>query len=180
MNFHPFPFFETERLILRQMKTTDAQDLFEIRNHPDTHKYTDTIPDNTIEDTLKYINKMNSGVLENKWIIWVIEHKETHKVIGSISIWNINKEENCGELGFGLHPDVQKHGYMSETLRIITNYALNTLHFEKIEACTEQHNDSCIRLLERNSFKRNGTVDDPGYFHDRIYHMIVFQKSKEA
>jgi len=39
-----------------------------------------------------------------------MEHKQSKKIIGSISIWNTNMEQNNGELGYGIIPDYQALG----------------------------------------------------------------------
>ena len=59
---------------------------------------------------------MNKGIDDNKWIIWAIEHNQSHKVLGTISIWNINEEQRSGELGYGIIPDYQGQGLMKESL----------------------------------------------------------------
>jgi ribosomal-protein-alanine N-acetyltransferase len=98
MCFTPFPLLFTQSLFLRQMVSTDASDLFEQRSDPRMHEYTDTSPDVSMDDTLVHLEKMIRGVKEDRWIIWAIEHCQSHKVIGSICIWNLNAEERSGEL----------------------------------------------------------------------------------
>ncbi|WP_225986140.1 GNAT family N-acetyltransferase [Psychrobacillus glaciei] len=51
-----------------------------------------------------------------KWVIWAIEHKQSKKVTGTINIWNLNKEEKSGELGYGIIPAYQGQGLMFKTL----------------------------------------------------------------
>ena len=37
-------------------------------------------------------------------------------MIGTICIWNINKDEESGEVGYGIIPDYQGQGLMKESL----------------------------------------------------------------
>ena len=52
-----------------------SNDLFEMRNDPRMSEYIDTKLDETTDETKAYIDKMNKGIDNNKWIIWAIEHK---------------------------------------------------------------------------------------------------------
>lgn len=173
--FNPFPVIETKNLILRRMGLNDIQDIFQMRKDPRMHEYTDTKMDKTPEDTKAYIEKMNKGVDENKWIIWAIEHKQSKKVIGSISIWNINLEQRSGELGYGIIPDYQGKGLMKEALLSGVDYGFNVMNLLALDAYTEENNTKSCKLLENCKFVKVNKVDDEGYYSNRIYHMVVYR-----
>lgn len=175
IDFKPFPVMETENLMLRRMNYNDIDDLYEMRRDPGMNEYTDTKPDETIDDTRAYIDKMNKGIDDNKWIIWAIEHKESGKVIGSISIWNIKSERESGDLGYGITPEYQGKGFMKEALSKVLEYGFNTMNLKVLEAYTEKDNVKSIRLLERCNFTEVNRIDEEGYFNNRVYHMIVFR-----
>lgn len=74
-HFKPFPVISTERLVLRQTESSDAFDVFKMRNHPDMHLYTDSIPDETIDQTYQYLKRIETGS-------WSIEYiKPSFKVL---------------------------------------------------------------------------------------------------
>ena len=79
INFDPFPAIKTENLLLRRMIYNDIHDLFEMRTIPEMIKHVDLKLDQTIDETKAYINKMNDGVDNNKWIIWAIELKSSKR-----------------------------------------------------------------------------------------------------
>jgi [ribosomal protein S5]-alanine N-acetyltransferase len=175
INFTPFPGIETENLILRRMNHKDMNDLFEMRKDPSMNDHTDTKPDETIDDTKMYIDKMNKGIDDNKWIIWAIEHKETGKVIGSISIWNINSSQESAELGFGIIPGYQGRGLMQEVLLSVIGYGFDVMNLRALDGYAEENNIRSINLLRRCNFIETDRVDDEGYFNNRTYHMIVYR-----
>jgi len=175
INFTPFPIIETKNLILRRMNYNDVLDVFDMRKNPEMIEYVDTKLDGTSNDTKAYIDKMNEGVEHNKWIIWAIEHKKLKKVIGSISIWNINEAGDSGELGYGIIPDYQGQGLMSESLLSVIEYGFNIMKLKALDAYTEENNIKSIKLLENCNFTEINRVDDQGYFNKRVYHMIVFR-----
>ncbi len=175
INFTPFPNIETKNLILRKMDYNDINDLFEMRRDPRMNEYVDTKLDESTDETRTYIDKMNKGVNDNKWIIWAIEHKQENKVIGSICIWNINMEQTSAELGYGIIPDYQGQGLMKEAVLSIVEYGFKVMNLNVLDAYTEENNLKSISLLERCNFTEVNRVDDEGYFSNRVYHMVVYR-----
>ena len=179
INFTLFPVIETKKLVLRRFNYDDLQDIYKMRSNPKMIEFTDSKLDESLEETKSYIEKMNKGIDENKWIICAIEHKKSKKVVGSISIWNINLELRSGELGYGIVPEYQNKGLMKEALLSIVDYAFNTMKLKTIEAYTEENNISSIKLLESCKFTEIKRVQEEGYYSSRIYNMIVYEmKSK--
>lgn len=178
VNFVPFPKLETKNLVLRRVDYDDINDLFEMRKDPEMNGYVDTKLEENPHETKAYIDKMNKGVDDNKWIIWAIEHEHSKKVIGTISIWNINMEEETGELGYGIVPHYQGQGLMKEALLTVVKYGFNVMKLKALDAYTEEHNFKSISLLEKCNFSEINRVDDEGYFSNRVYHMIVYRLEK--
>lgn len=71
--FNSFPVIEIINLLLRRITQEDKHDIYKMRKDTKMHKYTDSKPDENLEATEVYIDKMANGVAENKWIIWAIE-----------------------------------------------------------------------------------------------------------
>lgn len=173
--FDPFPVIETRNILLRGMTQEDKYDLFQMRKDTKMHMYTDSKPDENLEETEEYIDKMVKGVAENKWIIWAIEHKVSKKVIGTISIWNIDKEQGTAELGYGIIPDYQGRGLMKEALLSAVDYGFNAMNLKSLDAFTEEKNISSNKLLDNCKFKIIDEVIDQGYCNDRNYYMVVYR-----
>lgn len=175
MNFTPFPIIETKHLLLRKITQSDTNDMFEMRRDPRMYEYLNTKVDENIEGTKKYIHKMNQGIDENKWIIWAIEHKQSNRVIGTICIWNINKEESSGELGYGIIPAYQGKGLMKESLVSVLEYGFKVMGLKVMEAYTEEHNEASIKLLESCEFIEVSRVDEVGDLDNQVLRMVIFR-----
>ncbi|ABS33208.1 GNAT family N-acetyltransferase [Clostridium botulinum] len=128
ITFSPFPVIETKNLFLRRMTNDDTHDIFQLRKDPKMNYYTDTRLDENPEETKSYIDKMNKGIDEVEWIVWAIEHRQSKKVIGTISIWNINLEQRNAELGYGITPAYQNKGLMKEALLSVADYGFNVMN----------------------------------------------------
>lgn len=160
------------------MNDFDIDDLFEMRKNPKMNEFTDTRLDETKYETKGYIDKMNKGIDDDKWIIWAIEYIQAEKVIGSISIWNFSKEQKSGELGYGIIPDYQGKGLMREALSSVIRFGFEVIGLEFLEAYTEENNVKSINLLKGCNFLEVGRVDEEGQFNDRIYNMIIYRLKK--
>jgi len=161
------------------MIAEDAEDVFQMRKDPRMIEFTDSKLDESLEETNSYIAKMNRGVDEGRWIIWAIEHKQSKKVIGSISIWNMDTEQKSAELGYGIIPEYQNRGFMKEALLGVANYGFEVMNLKILDAYTEEKNINSIRLLESCNFIEVNRVDDEGFYSKKIYYMIVFRSKKD-
>ena len=62
--------------------------------------------------------------------------QNTNSILGTISIWNISREQSKAELGFGLFPGSLGKGIMSEALVKVVEYGFNKMGLKTIEAYT--------------------------------------------
>ncbi len=73
---------ETQRLILRPIQATDAQDLFEMDNNPNVHLYLGNEPVQTIDQVYGYIESIQNQYIKNGIGRFVIVVKETNELVG--------------------------------------------------------------------------------------------------
>ena len=175
----PFPQLETERLILRKMNSSDKSDIFNMQSNPKMSEHSDSQPETELAGSLAYIKHMETGVSEGKWLIWALEEKETHKVIGTVCIWNFSTDKKTAELGYGIIPEYQGKGLMSEALLSIIDYSFNVFDMNLLDAYTEENNIPSIKMLDRIGFKEFDRVIDEGFYKKRDFCMVVFRLSKD-
>jgi len=151
LNFTPFPVLETERLILRRVTNDDEQEIFVMRNDPVLTQHT-WITANTLEEARGHIERIDSSIQNNEVILWGIVVKGEQKLAGTICYWNVDKEADKAELGYGLlHPYMGK-GIMQEALEKILDYGFGHLKLRTVEAYTHSKNEKSKALLVRNGF----------------------------
>ena len=151
-NFTPFPIISTERLLLRQLQTHDAQNIHLLRSDPEVNKYLNRPVSGGQEDGLAFIEKINKGISEGEWIFWAICRKDETELIGTICLWNISAAEKKGEIGYELLPAAQGMGYMSESLPPILQFGFEKMDLDRILADLSPDNKSSLVLLEKNGF----------------------------
>lgn len=170
------PELHTERLILGALALSDEDAIFAMRTTADMIVYTDSKLDDAIEETRSYIQKMNQGIAEGKWYIWAIKDCQTHQFMGSVSLWNFNEQMDTAELGYGIMPQFQKKGYMQEAIKAVMAFGYETLQLKCIEAYTEASHLASIKLLGGLGFTHIQTIEEPGYYSNRIFNMAVFKR----
>lgn len=170
-----FQNLNTSRLTLRKLLTEDVEELFIIRSNEEMNLYIDNVTDTNIEQTKKYIETMNFGIIDSKWLIWGIVDNESSKLIGTISLWNFHEDPLSCELGYGILPSYQRRGLMSEAIQAVTKYAFGMMPFKYISAFTEEKNIPSIEFLKKCGFKYVDTIEEIGYNKAHVFHMHIFR-----
>jgi len=155
LNFTPFPALTTKRLWLRELRLNDAPEMFIQRSHPEIRKYIKKAPAANIGEAIEFIERMLRQQKNNETITWAITLQGEQKLIGSICLWNIEKESRLAEVGYSLHPDYFGKGIMTEALTAIMAYGFRDMDLHRMDAYTNKNNKASLRLLEKNNFKRN-------------------------
>lgn len=174
LNFEPFPILQTERLVLRKVTLVDAPEVFIQRSHPEIQKYIKRQPALSIDDAEQFIEKITTQEKNQESITWAITLKAEPKLIGSICLWKIEKENEKAEVGYSLHPDHFAKGIMSEALTQVCKFGFETMKLKCIDAYTNKENKSSLRLLNRNGFKRNVPFENESVSKEELEYNVVY------
>lgn len=155
LNFSPFPNLKTGRLILRRVIKEDDKEIFFLRFDEDVNKYVKRAKPNSLDDVRNHIQKLNNGIDNNESIFWGISLLNNREIIGTICLWNIDKENDTAEVGFDLMPDFQEKGIMKEALSEVAGFGFETLKLKRLTAWVHHDNSRSISLLRKFNFKRN-------------------------
>jgi len=153
MNFTSFPTLITERLLLRQLKTDDAEDIRIIRSHPEVNRYIERPKTTTLADSLAFIEKINISIASHESLYWAISLKEQGQLTGTVCVFHFNEAENTAEIGYELHPDMQGKGIAQEAVAKVIDYISNNLQLNALVAWVQPGNIKSVQLLEKNNFK---------------------------
>lgn len=157
-NFTPFPVLTTDRLVLRQLETSDDADIFSHRADDKVNTYLEDFRHSSIEQTKVFIDRVQKEIANGKTILWVITKKGNNKFLGTVCLWNISRDECKAETGYTLDPKFHRMGYMNEALVKIIDFGFNKMKLKTIEAYTHESNEASIKLLVRNKFKQGSSL----------------------
>ena len=110
---------ETDRLILRELRLSDAEAFFAMDNNPNVHRYLWNKPTQKIEETLEIITFVRKQYLDNGIGRFAIISKETKEFMGwaglKFNTEMVNNKTNFYDIGYRLDENFWGKGYASET-----------------------------------------------------------------
>ena len=148
----PFPRLITDRLVLRQLEMQDDGEIFFLRSDKTVNKFLASPIAKSIQDARDFIEKIVKSTSNNESVYLAITIKGNNKLIGTICIWNIEREENKAEIGYVLHPAYSGKGFMNEAVTAVIQYGFRQMKLRFLDAVVHPENKRSIILLERNGF----------------------------
>jgi len=154
-----FPYLTTERLQLRPLIIDDAPEIYLLRSDEKHNEFIDRPRATSLDDAKAFINKIEKLLSEGTSHFWVVSFKNGAELIGTLTLWNFDKERNTAEIGYELLPGYYGKGIMTEALPAVLEFAFNTLKLSKIEAWTHENNIRSSALLLKFGFTRDAEAE---------------------
>lgn len=152
-NFTPFPVLQTESLVLRKLTAVDAPEIFLLRSDKRVNTFLDRPILADIEGAHQFITKIENFIAAKESLYWAITLKDNDTLIGTICIWNIEKQKAQAEIGYELLPDFQGKGFMNEAIGKVIEFAFEEMKLSVITALTKTENKSSVNVLLKNNFQ---------------------------
>jgi len=166
---------ETERLILRDYKETDLDEMHRLWSDKDTMYYLDDILCHSIEDTTKYLK---NGLSNADGHYFCITEKPSDTFIGSIG-YTISETTPFGKIvhmGYMMFPKYHGRGYMTEAVKRMIDFALADDDCYRITTGCHKENEASRRVIEKSGFIREAekikAVYHDGEMKDRLEYAI--------
>lgn len=168
INFSPYPELTTARLHLRCINKTDITEIFTLRTDKRVLQFLGRDPMASEKEASGFIDMVLDTLQKNEGILWVITHKDSDILIGTIGYWRIIKDHDRAEVGYQLSPAEWGKGIMKEALLKVIDYGFKTMNLHSIEANIHPGNLASARLLESCGFMKEGYFRE-SYFHNGKY-----------
>ncbi|TCI69370.1 N-acetyltransferase [Exiguobacterium sp. SH0S7] len=152
------PTIETERLQLRQLQSTDAEQLHTIFSNVDVLRHYGMEPHQSLEQTEQMLFGMLEGIADGSIMRWGIMRKGHPELMGTIGFHNRAPRHRRAEIGYEIHPRYWRNGYATEALQAALTFAACSADIERVGAIVYPENIPSQQLLERNGFIREGTL----------------------
>jgi [ribosomal protein S5]-alanine N-acetyltransferase len=175
--FKQFPQLETENLILRETKLSDAPAIFEIFTNEDVLKYHDVEAATNIQQ-IEFLIKSRAERFKNKERIrWGIAKKENDVIIGSCG-YSI-KNAFRAEIGYELAKAHWQKGIMSEALKAAIAWGFHSLELNRIEAMVMLGNIASMQVLNKLGFSEEGVLKEYGFWKGQFHDLKIFSLLKK-
>lgn len=172
--FKPFPVLETERLVLRKLKKSDYSDLYEYCSDPISCRFSDWEIHSDENVTKQFIKGQLSLERRGEYFIWCIELKESSKVIGTVSITDIDRHFKVAELGYGIQKKYWGNGYATEAVEALVDYMFCTVGVQRLCARIVTSNLTSVRLATRLNMECDGLLRKGVYLKDKAHDVYVY------
>jgi RimJ/RimL family protein N-acetyltransferase len=109
---------------------------------------------------------------------FVIADPASDAARGEIVLMDIDELNRCADLRISLfYEDDFGRGYGTEALRLVLDYAFNTLKLHRVGLDVFDYNARAIHVYEKLGFRREGVLRDAlyydGAFHDSVLMSIL-------
>jgi [ribosomal protein S5]-alanine N-acetyltransferase len=178
IQLNPLRPLRTERLVLRQILASDAQEILFLRSDERVMEFICRERAQTINDAIAFITRINDSLQSDAGITWGISLKDEDTLIGTIGFYRLVKEHFRAEVGYLLHPDHWGKGIMTEALETVVHYGFHTLNFHTIEADLDPNNTGSKRILEKAGFIQEGHFKENYYYKGVFLDTLVYSKIK--
>lgn len=150
---------ESKRIYLRLFEEKDAQQLLKWGINPRYHKMAGFEEYHNLTEAVNGVKQYMARPES-----YVICLRQNNEVIGLVELYERGLDEKSGllktkEVGFLLDQAFEGHGYMTEALKLILNYAFNEKGQLEIWAGTFSDNEKSRKLLKTLGFQYVYTVD---------------------
>ncbi len=172
--FENFPVLETRRLILRQVKPSDASAIFDMRSNPRNFEYTPKSPLASLEQAKELVTSMHEGYVQKTMLPWGLEIKETGELIGAFGLLNVDTHSSKAELGGELNLSHWGRHLATEACMAIGNFAFEKMNLHRLYAQVNPNNKSVIYYLEKFGFEKEAHHKDFAFIKGAYWDLVVY------
>ena len=175
---------ETNRLILRKPRVSDAKDMFNNwASNPNVTKFMTWPTHSDVEVTKMVINYWIKNYENFTYYQWGIVIKETNKLVGTISVVRFKEETNEVEIGYCIGEKWWHQGITSEALKEVIRFLFEEVNANRICACHDVNNPNSGKVMLKCNMKYEGTLRQAvrrgnGELSDLSYYSILKEEYK--
>jgi len=169
------------RVVLRRHRAGDAADLFAALEASRERlapwlRFPD--PLQTVEATRDWLIRHEAAWLLRDVLSYAIRHGATQEYLGSVELHHIAWAWGTFSLGYWLRDGAEGQGYVSEAVRLVTDYAFTGLTANKVALHCDARNARSIAVAERLGFVREGRLRGEarakdGVFADELHYALM-------
>jgi ribosomal-protein-alanine N-acetyltransferase len=177
-NLKPWFPIRTERLLLREFRQDDFDDVHAYAADPKVARFMDWGP-NAVDETATFMAlKLDE---QTRWprdeVSLAIAHRGDGRLIGSIRL-AVSDRKNCtGDFGYSLNSNYWRQGYATEAARAVVDVGFRALGLHRIWAECDAENVGSYGVMEKLGLRREAHHRDgkriKGAWRDRYLYAIL-------
>jgi RimJ/RimL family protein N-acetyltransferase len=174
MDSSTLPIITTERLVLRWVSENDIDSLFEVFSDSQVMRYWSTAPYSDRDAAVQLQREIAAGNENNTMIKWGLALRDSDRLIGTTTLFNLSLENGRAELGYAMGRAHWGKGYMNEALQALLSHAFEVMDLRRLEADVDPRNTASIRTLERLGFQKEGYLRERWHVNGEIQDALFY------
>jgi len=153
-----FP-LRTERLLLREFRMGDFDDVHAYATDPEVVRYMEWGP-NTPEVTREVLARWeaDAAVWPRPGVTLAAELLDTGRVIGSIRLEVTSPNDRTADFGYSFHRPWWRQGYATEAARAVVAVGFDKLGLHRVWATCDVRNVGSWGVMEKLGMRREGLL----------------------
>lgn len=169
---------ETQRMLLRRFNIEDADDMYSNwASDPEVTRYLTWPAHASVEVTRNLLTDWVTRYKDGGYFNWVMEYKETGKVIGNISVVKLNESIEAADMGYCMSRAYWGKGLMPEALTAVIKYLFEVVGLNRVAACHDVKNPKSGRVMDKAGMRQEGILRAAGKNNlgicDEVWHAII-------
>lgn len=169
-----------ETLKLELVQSSHAQSLFDLASKNRNH----------ISPWMPWIENMKSVEFIQQFIAGSVHRHaakteyafvifENGKMVGRIGIYQIDRHNKSGEIGYWIGEDFQGKGIIVKSCKAIISYAFQYLDLNRIQIRCATENTKSQQIPERLNFKKEGILRQAEAVQGNLLDLVLYSILKE-
>jgi ribosomal-protein-alanine N-acetyltransferase len=172
--FNEFPVLKTDRLTLREIRVSDAPEIYKMRASGRVNQFIARPNMEKLEDSVVLAEKTIQAYHNQQAIGWAGILRDSNEIIGTCGFNMIDFYNLRAEIGGELSVDFWGKNVALEAVEAIIRFGFETMNLHTIEAKVSPGNRGAIFLMEKIGFKKEAHYVDRIYFNGSFSDMAVY------
>ncbi|MDR2504467.1 MAG: GNAT family N-acetyltransferase [Oscillospiraceae bacterium] len=177
--FHNLPELYGENVILRKARLSDARDMYEWCRDEEVARFVQWRAYDSVGDAKRFLKFIRRQYKFGEPSSWVIEDRDTGKMVGTIGYMWWNREYHSAEVGYSLARGYWNRGYMTEALKLALGFGFEKMRLNRIEAQHVSLNTASGRVMQKCGMRREGTLRGRIYSKGKYEDMVLYAILKD-
>ena len=172
------PILETERILLRPLKISDAETAYQNwTSDPEVAKFVRWNLHTSVDDTITWLTEAESNIESETHYDWGFVCKESNVLFGAGGLF-YNEDHGMFELGYNMMQSYWGRGLATEAAKAMIDFAIDVLGETKLFVCHAKENLASRKVIEKLGFvyQKDGTCesyDGERVMENREYYLLA-------
>ena len=156
------------------LNRADAPGVLSVFGDPEVIRYWSSPQLKGLEEARELIDSIH-GLFERRELFqWGIHSTELDQIVGTCTLQHVDTTHKRAEVGIALGSKSWGHGFGSEALGILFDFAFNALDLHRLEADVDPNNARSVAMFERLGFQREGYLRERWHLLGEIQDSVWF------